>query len=448
MKKIHVLCPEYIPLENKGEEAIIKGTIDVVFPNNECVYHIIDNNTKTYYYKNNLHVHPGALFFSDWRSREFSLGLSFSELYSSVCSLIRNGLNLFFPFWISRPHIQAVRLRQYLDGSKGIPKNYLKSVSLLKKVDYIIAGHNGGLDEYVCHILDEMFKIGIPYGIFGSSMKPKVTSKVLLKIYKKTFKKSQFNIARNPIGYDWAVSNFPSIKFELEPDPAFGMLPVKSNDVDDIIKKKNLSQLFDKPVIMVTTAEPAPIIRNAFINSSDKRESHRRFLTSFIQLIIDKMDVSILFLPHTIGPTLKMDDRLISVDVLERLGDVGPNVRVLNDDLTSRELKGLISRGDFLIAERLHSIIGAIGVATPFMSLASDADLRIEGILKKQLKLQEFIYSLSNPFPQDAFLLFEKLYNNRYDLTNTLIHLNKKITNDLMAVGDIIRKTVETSIVK
>ena len=29
--KIRVLCPEYVPLENKGEEAIIRGTIDVLF---------------------------------------------------------------------------------------------------------------------------------------------------------------------------------------------------------------------------------------------------------------------------------------------------------------------------------------------------------------------------------------------------------------------------------
>ena len=43
MKKIHILCPEYVPLENKGEEAIIRGTIDVIFGKQEelCEYHMV-----------------------------------------------------------------------------------------------------------------------------------------------------------------------------------------------------------------------------------------------------------------------------------------------------------------------------------------------------------------------------------------------------------------------
>ena len=56
--KIHILCPEYVPLENKGEEAIIRGTMDVIFgkQDNPCEYHMVDMNTDEYQYVNGLHM--------------------------------------------------------------------------------------------------------------------------------------------------------------------------------------------------------------------------------------------------------------------------------------------------------------------------------------------------------------------------------------------------------
>ena len=442
---IHVLCPEYVPLENKGEEAIIRGTMDVVFKGIQCEYHIVDNNSKKYYFSNGLHVHPGSLFFSDWRSREFGLGLSYDEIYSSICSLIRNFLNKFFPFWIKNPHKEAKNLKKYISGTKKIPDKYLESVNWLKKIDYIIAGHNGGLDEYVCHIINELHTIGIDYGIFGSSMKPNVKQKSLLKIYEKTFLSSKFNIARNPIGYEWAITHFPDDQFELKPDPAFGMIPSNKLSVDNIISEYKLSIFFTKPVIMITTAEPAPIARHAFnttLGISNKIKAHREFLADFIKLIVNDLDVNILFLPHTIGPDYKMDDRLISQDIINRLGLIkSSQVKLLSADLPANKLKGLIKEADFLIAERLHSIIGAIGVSTPFMSLASDADMRIKGILKMQLNLSSNVYSLSNPDPSEAFLLFSKLYKSRKKTKLILSKLNKKINEDLLQSGEKIKKS-------
>ena len=71
MKVVKVLCPEHVPFENKGEEAIIQGTIDALFYDVKCEYHVVDWNSKELSIKNGVYLHPGSLFFSDWRSREF-----------------------------------------------------------------------------------------------------------------------------------------------------------------------------------------------------------------------------------------------------------------------------------------------------------------------------------------------------------------------------------------
>jgi hypothetical protein len=263
--KIHILCPEYVPFENKGEEAIIRGTADILFENpNKCIYHVIDLYSDVYYKKNNICFHPGKLFFSKWRWQEFGLGPTWQQIYSSFCSLIRNGLNKYFPWWVIKPHKQAKNLRLYLSGKKSVPLKYRQSLEQLKNINYIIAGHDGGLDEYVCHIVNELHKVGFKYGIFGSCFKPSIHSKIALAVYRSMFTKSDFNIARNPMGYRWAVSNFRNISFDLKPDPAFGMIPASSAYIDQLLKNLGLESFFSKAVIMVTVAEPAPIARYSF----------------------------------------------------------------------------------------------------------------------------------------------------------------------------------------
>lgn len=448
--KIHILCPEYVPLENKGEEAIIRGVIDVLFADIDCEYHIVDNKSKIYYKKGNIHVHPGSLFFSDWRSREFGLGPSWNQIYSSVCSLLRNGLNKFFPWWILKPHKEARILKQYISGEKQIPSKYKKSVSLLKKVNYIIAGHNGGLNEYVCHILNELNSINISFGIFGSSFNPNVKQKTMLKIFEKTFCYSDFNIARNHIGYNWALKNFPHLTFELKPDPAFGMIPENDSVINEIIEQNGLFGLFNKPVVMITTAEPAPIARHSFDNSvgpGQKIESHRNFLAKLIKLIHENTEYNLLFLPHTIGPDKKMDDRIISKDVVKRANlNHSKRVVVFEKDLSAKELKGIIKKADFLIAERVHSIIGAIGVNTPFMCLASKADTRVEGILKQQMNQSQNIYYLNTPNANEAYNLFLELFAKRSDLKLDLQELNRKIQSDFDKIKTEIRDIIDNRV--
>ena len=93
--KIRVLCPEYVPLENKGEEAIIRGTMMCYSPilNVSITLIIIQK-----FIMNQMASMFTLGFVFPTGDQEFELGLSFKQIYSSICSLIRNGMNKFFPF--------------------------------------------------------------------------------------------------------------------------------------------------------------------------------------------------------------------------------------------------------------------------------------------------------------------------------------------------------------
>ena len=114
-------------------------------------------------------------------------------------------MNKFFPFWIIRPHREAINFAKYISGKKP-PARHVKSIELLKNINYIIAGHNGGLDEYACHIINELHKLNIPYGILEVQCS-QIIKKNMPSVFE-NFKNSNFNIARNPIGYNWAKNIF------------------------------------------------------------------------------------------------------------------------------------------------------------------------------------------------------------------------------------------------
>ena len=41
-KSINIFVPEWVPLANKGEEAIVLGMADVLFPEQKVTIHLLD----------------------------------------------------------------------------------------------------------------------------------------------------------------------------------------------------------------------------------------------------------------------------------------------------------------------------------------------------------------------------------------------------------------------
>lgn len=437
--EFHLLCPEYLPLENKGEEAIIRGVADFLEaqrPDIKIIYHIVDLNCTEHHVVDGIHVHPGKLFFSDWRSREFGLDYTLESIESSFFSLLRNGLNRFYPRWILKPHKEAVDLVAYLSGKKVVPLKFKKSIEILKKIDFIMAGHNGGLDEYVCHILTQLKSIGFEYGIFGSCLKPKIRDKYRLNIFEDAFKYSKFNIIRNPIGYRWAELNFKDISFDLKPDPAYAMIPRMELEKEKKIKNK-YPQL-DSKYIVITVAEPAGIARFSFddaVGTYQKVAMHRRFLKDLISQIASRYpNLPLIFLPHTVGPTHRMDDRIIAKDIIEHINL--DNVFLLDEDLSAAELKWVISNSELIIAERVHSAIGALSTSTPFILLGSKHDNRIRGMMEEFLGAANYIFYLNKPNIYEIADKFDYIYNNHSLVKNEFHEMSQKTLAELNKCSD------------
>lgn len=443
-KSYHIFIPEWVPLSNKGEEAIVRGIGDVLFPDGNCQIHLLDQ-VDTYRYCDGIHVYPLAWFVSPWLYCEYRIGKTWESIQDSACSLTRNALNKVWGRWV-KTWCRALReTASDLTGLSNGGLAYTEKQCVLQNLmqcDYIIAGHDGGLDERVCHILDLFGILGKEYGIFGVELTTKFKSSEIVDVHNKTLGNAKFLFCRTRKTVETVNKYFPAISASLCPDPAFGMKPTNTEQVERLIEREGLSEFFRKPVVMITCCEPAPIARFCFEDKklpSEKIIAHRELLSDLVRHVVGRYDVNILFLPHATGPGDVLDDRVVARDVILRTQLSADKIKLIDSEINARDLKALIARSEFLIAERIHSIIGATGVNTPFLCLGSRTDRRIQGIIDDVLGMSDCIYYLNRPDGVELKDHFDACWNKRNVIGEHLFKTSAEFKLRLDNTGTVIR---------
>lgn len=427
-KSYNIFIPELVPLDNKGEEAIVRGIADVLFPSGNCEIHLFDE-VEEYRYADGIHVYPVKWFISPWLNREFGLGLSWEKLRDSSFSLIRNAMHKLNPSWVKRKCSSLRKSEEILvklnAGKEPVGEKEVRLKQLLD-CDYIIAGHDGALDDRVCQVLDTMSALGKRFGVFGVEFPMSFKSDEIVELQHSVLQKSEFFYCRTEASHRVTRKYFPTVRSEVLADPAFGMIPSDDVVIDGVIKRNNLGGIFSRPVVMCTSCEPPPISRYCFegIKTPNlKLSAHRDLFADLIKYVVEKYDANILFLPHAIGPGRALDDRVIARDILRRSGLPSDRAAILDDLLSAKELKGLIGRADMMIAERIHSMIGSVGVNTPFLCMGSKTDRRINGIINGMLGLENNVYFLNRPDIGTLIKKFDEVWLNKQ---NTRAQLSDK----------------------
>ncbi len=446
-RSVHIFIPELVPLENKGEEAIVRGIADVLFPDGNCEIHLFDE-VDEYRHENGIHVYPVSWFISPWLNREFGLGASWEKIRDSFSSLVRNALHVAFPKWVAS-HCGALRrsartMRALHDGQAPSCDRDRRLLQILN-CDYVVVGHDGALDERVCQVVDLMQSFGKQFGVFGVEFPTRFKSEQIESVMRNTLQHAEFFFCRTPASRDAAMSVFPEGQPSYLPDPAFGMKPAEDDEASALIEQAGLGELFNRPVIVCTSCEPGPISRHCFeeaVSPGARLEAHRRLYAELIKHIVATVDANVLFLPHAIGPGVSLDDRRVARSVLDYAGVPEDRARLLNSVHDAKLLKAIIGRGEFLIAERIHSMIGAVGVATPFLCLGSNTDRRIKGIIEDTAEMGDSIYYLNSPVKGELIDKFESTWKRRDEVRSRLDRVRTELWQKLSLEAEGMRERI------
>ena len=157
---------------------------------------------------------------------------------------------------------------------------------------------------------------------------------------------------------------------ELTADPAFSLPAVDKGYTDKLWKIYHLP--YNQPIVAIAPSQGMASYAKV------SYENHFESLKKLIAHLVD-LNYHVLLIPHVRENCVGSDDRVICNRLYRELG-FPESVTAISLDHSAEEIKGIIGRCDFMIAERMHAAIAALSQAIP--TLVIGYSIKARGIMK------------------------------------------------------------------
>jgi colanic acid/amylovoran biosynthesis protein len=237
--------------------------------------------------------------------------------------------------------------------------------------------------------------------------------------------------------------NVPPV--HITADPAFTMEPATKERASEILIQEGID-VKRKPLVGVTiswTALMGATKRSSYLRYLESLFRFSRFLlpeaffnvlqrlagrfkrlnmSSFIKTeeyvqiinyLVDKMNASVVFVPHATNPSL--DDRTIIREVIKNVKHP-EKVRMLAGDYSAPELKAVIGSCDLFIGAKMHSNIAALSMHVPTIGI--QYSYKFAGIMGL---LGQTEYICDDFTPDVVISKVDKAWNNREAIKADLV---------------------------
>ncbi len=221
------------------------------------------------------------------------------------------------------------------------------------------------------------------------------------------------------------------------PDPAFLLEPADESSVQEMLSRERL--IGKKPLIglTVTRSKAAKAFESEGGLSSYDR--HNEGIARLIDLLTDELNAYVVFIPHCTGPSPDLDDRLVASDILE-LVDNADRVTIMTKEYSASELKGIISRLDILLGERIHSVVNALSMCIPALALIDSRDPRID--IFRQVDLGDMAFPIENLNVNGLFLKVREMLASSAEIRSRLSDRKDAIRDGAMKNFVLLRELI------
>jgi len=413
-----ILVADYVPLSNKGEEAIIRGIEDMLGDGKAvrlAVFGGVDK-PKTV---GNLTEFPARWIFNIQGRSHTNPPHLLTRIYFRFAN--------YFGLYGNLPRIAS-----------GGP-NYLKPLQdFFAQADYVLVGHDAVFNTESCAIINLAKQAGKRCGILGYGFSEPIKGAItILKQYRQALARADFCVFRSKTGWEImrGIAKDPD-KCILAPDPAFAMVPYDRQKVLEYLNRHQWYQLarqHSKLVVSCSVCQKDYLLAKCFPRGASTKERmalHCRYLADTFAGVLDRRDIVLVFLPHSIEPGDR-NDLSTARRVVEFLGPRAEACAIIEDDLDARMLKGIIRQSDFAIGERRHFLIGTISSETPFIGLLSSDDYSTHDIIGDMGRCEDLLLNMDQFTPEQSAERINDAINRRQqikaDISNTMIELRKQL---------------------
>lgn len=421
---MHILIADYVPLANKGEEAIVRGIEDMLSGGRPVALGLFDNVQEATQ-RGNITIFPRQwLFRFEGNSALSSRGRVLMQL------------------WIS------AQLRM---GRRGPLKNLTTGGSracrplqeFFERARYVLVGHDGVFCVESCGIIHLATKHGKRTGILGASTGIAGGRFYKAGLYQRTLEECDFCFFREEHSCESLrrISRDPT-RLQVAPDPAFAMRPEPPEAAREILERDEHyreAKRAQRPIVAVTALEKGRVYAGfrPDLCGSAKQQAHATYLAAILDALVAQHGAFVLFLPHSVEEA--GSDIVAARHVAGQMKAPPGSYTVLEHDCGARLLKSIVRECDFLVGERTHSLIGAVSVGTPFAAMTNRQDTRTHGIIGRMCRCEPQIVDMDAVGGKDASQKICDLFEKRDSIAKSLEPIREELSSRIKAAADTIK---------
>jgi len=421
---LYILIADYVPIANKGEEAIVRGIEDMLSDGRPVALGLFDN-AEVVTQRGNITIFP-----RDWLFR-----------FEGNSRLSRRGRIL----------MQAAIAAQLQLGIYGRLKNLTAAGAgqcrplqeFFSRAEYVLVGHDGVFGVESCGIIHLAKRHGKRSGILGASTGIAGGRFYKAALYRRTMEESDFCVFREKHSRDSMaqVCRDPA-RLVVGPDPAFAMRPAEPQAAREVLESHELyrqARENGRPVIAVTALEKGRVYAGfrPDLQGQAKQQAHARYLAAILDPLVEKGRAFLLFLPHS----LEQDgsDVVAARHVIEQMKSGPEDSLILERDCGPRLLKSIIRECDFLVGQRTHSLIGGVSVGTPFVALTNRQDTRTHGIIGDMCRCENYILDMDAAGEEHASKKVLEIFDARASMRQSLEQIRRDLAKQVEAVAHLVK---------
>ncbi len=425
---VHVLIADYVPMANKGEEAIVRGIEDMLSDGRPVSLGLFDN-VPEFVQRGNITVFP----------REWVFRFEGNSALSARSRILMQ-------MWISA----QLRMGRYGPlknlTSQGAGR-YRPLQDFFSQAQYVLVGHDGVFCVESCGIIHLAKQHGKRAGILGASTGIAGGRFYKTWLYRRTMEQSDFCIFREEHSRESMkqVCRDPA-KLQVAPDPAFAMQAEPPDAAREVLERDSCfrkARQTHRPVVAVTALEKGRVYAGfrPDLTGSAKQQAHAVYLAAILDALVARHGAFVLFLPHSVEQA--GSDIVAAKHVVERMKAAPEDWTIIERDCGARLLKSIVRECDFLVGERTHSLIGAVSVGTPFAAMTNRQDTRTHGILGRMCRCEPQVIDMDVVDQRDASLKVCRLFEKHDSIRTLLERIRGELSSQIDRVVRIIKGSAE-----
>ena len=168
-----------------------------------------------------------------------------------------------------------------------------------------------------------------------------------------------------------------------------------------------------------------------------KKKNYHKLIINTIKFLVLEKKLRVLLIPHTYKPhVVADDDYTLSLNMYHELKEeLGDKIKIIEQDLPVDQLKAIISRCDYFIGSRYHSLVASLSTGVP--SIAIGWSHKYDGLFG-WFGVSEYSLWYDRIGLQEIKDSFENLVENSVTLKKKLLNKRKELDCKVSESGKVI----------